>query len=78
MKAKRERVNYTSSTVTAEMVTIMNNFYENKTLILRGKELLLDESTDNANRSQPSIMARWNGDSGIQEHLRTDDRNLGS
>ncbi|WAR05584.1 hypothetical protein MAR_020953, partial [Mya arenaria] len=50
------------TTYATEFVQFISTFIENKTLnSLREKKLtlFLDESTDNSNRSQASLMARW-------------------
>ena len=66
----KQRVNYTSPTSVVELTSALSQYFEHKILSdLKGRKftLFLDESTDNANRSQASLMARWLGNKGVQE-----------
>ncbi|XP_060588204.1 uncharacterized protein LOC132743670 [Ruditapes philippinarum] len=61
---------YTSSTSVTEIIGILSDYLENKLLTdLRGKKftLLADESTDQANRTQLSVFARWVGNGEVKE-----------
>lgn len=63
-------VNYLSPRAATEFVELVSDFIERKTIAeMRDRKftIFLDESTDNANRSQVSIMARWVGENGANE-----------
>ncbi|CAG2224053.1 unnamed protein product [Mytilus edulis] len=65
------KVTYMSSKIVTQMTTLLSDLIESSLLnSLRTEKfaLLADESTDNANRMQLSVMARWNMGGNVNDH----------
>jgi hypothetical protein len=57
-----DSITYLSSTSVSDIIKVLSNFFEQKTLTQLREEnftLLADESTDQSNRTQLSVFARW-------------------